>query len=343
MRLPFCCHAHSPYHHTTPRPAPPLLPTAHTAPTAPLTNSPLLRYESYSALAQYFQSARDPKTGVYFYEKCLEISRLTGDAPGETAANHDLGLIHQAMGDVPQATAYHERELELAVQQAEAAAGGARRAACAELLKCYRMSAEERETAGEFGAAVACYKRCLESAKVAVDRPAEGLANYKLGRVHILMEEPMRAIAFLDAFLAICKEGPVADVAGEGRACAALALAHRALQDEEQAIVCLEKCLQIAMTTDDLSSQAEACCTLGAMYAAGGDHDRAADFFERNYDITRSIVSSGGGDTGLVDVARLYLGMARANAMMGSYVHVIQHDPKALLLWKNRRTAPAPN
>ena len=38
---------------------------------------------------------KDPKTGVYFYEKCLEISRLTGDKRGEMAANNDLGLIYQ--------------------------------------------------------------------------------------------------------------------------------------------------------------------------------------------------------------------------------------------------------
>ena len=42
----------------------------------------------------YFQ-VKDPKTGVYFYEKCLEISRLTGDKRGEMAANNDLGLIYQ--------------------------------------------------------------------------------------------------------------------------------------------------------------------------------------------------------------------------------------------------------
>ena len=30
-------------------------------------------YTAYSNLAQYFQNASDPKTGVYFYEKCLEV------------------------------------------------------------------------------------------------------------------------------------------------------------------------------------------------------------------------------------------------------------------------------
>ena len=57
---------------------------------------------------------KDPKTGVYFYEKCLEISRLTGDKRGEMAANNDLGLVYQGMNDVNNAIKFHERHLELA-------------------------------------------------------------------------------------------------------------------------------------------------------------------------------------------------------------------------------------
>lgn len=39
----------------------------------------------------------DPKTGVYFHEKCLEISRLTSDRRGEMSANHRLGLVYDKM------------------------------------------------------------------------------------------------------------------------------------------------------------------------------------------------------------------------------------------------------
>lgn len=39
----------------------------------------------------------DPKTGVYFHEKCLEISRLTADRGGEMSANHRLGMAYEKM------------------------------------------------------------------------------------------------------------------------------------------------------------------------------------------------------------------------------------------------------
>lgn len=49
------------------------------------------------SLAQYYQDMNDPRTGVYFHEKCLEISRLTADKGGEMNANHRLGVAYEKM------------------------------------------------------------------------------------------------------------------------------------------------------------------------------------------------------------------------------------------------------
>ena len=65
-------------------------------------------YTCYHNLAQYFQRVDDPKTGVYFYEKCLEIARLTSDVRGEMEANHHLGRAHEALGKMEEAIALHE-------------------------------------------------------------------------------------------------------------------------------------------------------------------------------------------------------------------------------------------
>lgn len=46
----------------------------------------------------------DPKTGVYFHEKCLEISRLTADRKGEMSANHLLGTAYEKMVGIVQVT-----------------------------------------------------------------------------------------------------------------------------------------------------------------------------------------------------------------------------------------------
>jgi tetratricopeptide (TPR) repeat protein len=108
-------------------------------------------YGAYSALAQHYHSVNDAKTGVYFYEKCLEIARLTNDYRGEMASNHDLGLIYQSMKEYETAARYHERHLTLGGK------GGSdveTRMAAGELVKVYLAIAEAKEKAEANDAAV---------------------------------------------------------------------------------------------------------------------------------------------------------------------------------------------
>ncbi len=49
------------------------------------------------------------------------------------------------------------------------------------------------------------------------------------------------------------------------------------------------------------------------------------------------MVSAKACDRTTLDRARVHLGMARGNAQMGSYMHVINYDMTSLLRWKNRR------
>ena len=69
-------------------------------------------------------------------------------------------------------------------------------------------------------------------------------------------------------------------------------------------------------------------------------HDKAVDYFERNFEIARTVASTGAAETSHVDVSRVYLGMARGNQMLNQYVNVINHDLRAILSWKTRRNMP---
>lgn len=292
-------------------------------------------YESYSALAQHYHAVGDPKTGVYFFEKCLEISRLTNDQRGEMASNHDLGLLYQSTGEPLAAARYHERHLALA--QKEDAAAEVRTAA-SELVKVYRILAEAHEHGGRRDAAVQLYTKGLEAAQAAKERRSEGLANYRLGRTLLLLDEPHRAIAFLEDFEAISKD--LSDREGRGQACAALAAAYQALQNDDKALTYLKTCLALATDTGNLLAQGEACCALGVIFNKRREYDTAVEYFERNFEFARTTSNAGSGATATVDIARVYLGMAKGNQMLKRYVNVINHDPKALLSWKTRRHLP---
>ncbi|CAN0369722.1 unnamed protein product, partial [Ectocarpus sp. 8 AP-2014] len=147
-------------------------------------------YKAYNSLAQYYQEMNDPKTGVYFHEKCLEISRLTADRGGEMSANHRLGVAYEKMGDVVAATNYHERHQELATavdipdEQKEANKS---------LINVYRKFAEERESGGLYKESIEFWAKSLEAARSAGDQAALGQACYRLGKAYTELEDPTRS------------------------------------------------------------------------------------------------------------------------------------------------------
>ncbi|GMH60014.1 hypothetical protein TL16_g09371 [Triparma laevis f. inornata] len=291
-------------------------------------------YNSYSNLALYFQSneVNDPKTGVYFYEKCLEISKLTGDNEGEMSANHSLGCVHQLMGDAMNAIQFHERHMELArkhqvYREMESAAK--------ELVRCYREYAEEKEAGGDYNSAVEYFSKALEAARASRDRAAEGAACYRLGKTYIEVQQATKAVNFLHEYERITKD--LDDLQGSGAACAALAAAYQSIDDDDKSVQYLENFLAISAKTENLVAQGEACCALGVIFNKRGDYAKSVEFFEKNFEIARSVVSSGVGDNSLVDSSRVYLGMARGNKMLGKYVMKIQFDVNSLLRWKNKR------
>lgn len=329
-------------------------------------------YGAYSSLATHYQDNGDPKTGVYFYQKCLEIAKLTGDNRGEMSANHDLGIIYfSGLNDPDNASKYHERHVHLAGKEDNEVE---QRIASIELIKVYRAIAEKHESNDEFDKAVQFYSKCLEASVMAKERRSEGLANYRLGRCFVLLKDSARAIEYLEEYEASCKA--LEDKEGEGAACAALASACTALQNDDKALSYLKSCLDIAYETENMIAQGEACCALGVIYNKRHEFDKAVDFFERNFEIARVTAKSGiaskdkssaasittdsqGGDnsrlttasggggggggsgaasgTALLDIARCYVGMARGNAMLKRYVHVVNNDLKSLLYWKTKR------
>jgi len=291
-------------------------------------------YESYNKLAQYFQEVNDCRTGIYFYEKCLEIARLTSDKHGEMGANHCLGLAHQSINDSKSAIMYHEKHLEIAQSLDDP---GELNRANKELIKVYRRCAEEYETLNDYREAVSFHHKCLEASRATDDRISEGLAGYRIGRAYVLLNEPDRSIQHLNEYLSICKDPSVNDLEGQGAACSALAAAYQSLGSMDSAVQHLEQFLDIATKTDNLIAQGEACCNLGVIYNRRGEFAKAMQLFEKNFEIARSTVSSGQGDRKLVDVARVNLGMARGNAQMSAFVNVINFDIQNLLRWKNRR------
>ena len=296
-------------------------------------------YESFANLAQYFQKqSEDPKTGIYFYEKCLEIARITGDFKGEMRANHDLGCAQALVGDLTAAATFHERHLTMAegLENDDEV-----RAALRELIGVYRSAALEREKIGDTTAAALFYERCLEAARSAGDCETEARAGLALGETLLKRGEAPEAIRILEAAEILCRQ--LDDKKGQGQVCRALAKAHRLRGDDSNARDFLERFLDIAVDSDDLEAEADACATLGDLLTHLGQQDRAVKLLTRNFAIAKQLLTKGRGSAADLDDARITLGIAIGYAHLQPYVHALKHDLNALLAWKiNRHPLPTP-
>ena len=288
-------------------------------------------YAAYANVAKYYESrAGDAATGVYFYEKCLEVARLTGDHRGEMAAHHDLGLARMAAGEAEAAARHHERHLAMARALDDAREA---RLASRELAGVYTARAEALEAAG--APAVDARRAALAAARDAGDAGREAAAGLAFGRAQVASGEPEAAVATLEQAEALLRK--LGDVKGEGRAAAALAAAWRDQGDDTAAAAYLERCLASAAASSDLAAEAQACRALGALEAAAGDGDRAVELLEKNFDISRKLLATGDADVSTADRARAYLGVVRGNVRLGALVGAVGGDVAALLGWKCAR------
>lgn len=71
-------------------------------------------FRCYGSLAKYYQDNKDLKTSIYFYERCLELAKLTSDVTAEMDSTHHLGIAYDKSGDEEGAITLHEQHLALA-------------------------------------------------------------------------------------------------------------------------------------------------------------------------------------------------------------------------------------
>lgn len=286
---------------------------------------------SYQQLADFFTGLADQRTAIYFWEKCLEITQLTSDAEGEAQATRSLGMAHEASGDLGAAIKQYEQLLRLTSAAADLAGS---QQANEHLVAAYQAEAAEREGAGEAAAALQSREKCLEAARSCGDPSKESKAQYDLGQAHEKvgdLEHLKQALGHYEQYLSLGERAE--DAEAQGAACFALAQVYQRLQDGDASLKFLQKFLQLSQTSGKLQAQAEACCSLGVLYNQQNDYASATQYLERYFEIARQI-----GDRKLIDKARTYLGIARGNSVLPSYMSIVTSDLDALLRWKNRRT-----
>ena len=327
-------------------------------------------YEAYGRLADLYASSADWKTSIFFHEKCLEVSQLTADTIAEMAANHSLGIIYQNMNELDVARKFHEKHEEVAerigvVEEVKKAN--------LELYKVFTLLARRLVIDGKFADALQCYMSCLESARKSSDRKAEGEANGKIGNLLLSKADSVnvaKSVPYHKEQSRIANE--MGNAEGKCSSCLGLALSYNLLGQAEEALKQLSAVQQISEHAGDSFLQLNAYRALGTFYSKVGRLQEALDSMKKHYQLvnieflknntTAYYHSSSTHSPGKVNIltsgtatyrndqysntvtiddldrARGYVGIAKGNLLMGSYMISIQSDLSAILDWKLTRS-----
>uniref|UniRef100_A0A6S8CZB0 Tetratricopeptide repeat protein 29 n=1 Tax=Aureoumbra lagunensis TaxID=44058 RepID=A0A6S8CZB0_9STRA len=298
-------------------------------------------YGAYCALAEYFQSrSADERTGIYFYEKCLEMARYTGDFRGELAANHDLGLAFCLLDENIIAINYFERQLEMAKNIDDEQEI---RKALRQLMSVYQKAAAQQKEPIPF------LHKAHDAARTAGDEIDEARTALALGEA--LLNEAPRTKKTSTEILSILQTAEqiykrIGNSQGEGSACAILGQLWLHDEDDTQsnALHFLQRSLDIAINNDDLSAQAKASQGLAEYHSRHGNRNKAVTFLEQNFEISKQLLASGRADSTVLDKARVLLGVAIGKAKIEDYFQALTspNNLSHLLAWKLARV-PLPN
>ncbi|KAG6622493.1 Molecular co-chaperone STI1 [Phytophthora cinnamomi] len=293
---------------------------------------------AYDSLATYCSEKQDTKTMIFFYEKCLEITRLVKDQISEMRVLSQIGSGYHAAGDLEQARQY----LELCVAVAKVVYEHEddeelRGETYSQLGKVYVDLALHHERAKQFLEAIELYKLRLDCAVKSHNPEAQAHAQFKIGSCYNALNEPANALPFLETNLAAARQN--SDAEGEGNACAALATAHEKLGNQQLSIEFLNNYVTIATRAENVVNQADACARLGQIYTASQNFHRAREMHEKNYELVQAVAARTG-DRLAQNISRVSVGAARANDKLGTLLTLVKDDFHGLLAWKNTRAVP---
>lgn len=289
-------------------------------------------FRCFGTLAEYYQDQKDLKTSIYFYEKCLELAKLTNDVQAEMESTHHLGIAYEKSGDEEGSIALHEQHLALATEVNDKSHIVL---ANESLYLLYETKALRFESEENLDQALINYTKCLSCASAAGNEEWEMVCNYRIGKTLILLNRCEESLSYLTNYYHISRR--MKNLKAQGQACSILGAAYQALGKQDLAIKHLKSFLELAEDLKDLNAMSEACYSLGVIYNNKGEFSTAVQFFTRNFELVKSIIHDLHGDMSLYSNARVALGMAQGNYDMNAYISAINTDYWKLLRWKISR------
>ncbi|XP_061440735.1 tetratricopeptide repeat protein 29 isoform X2 [Rhineura floridana] len=295
-------------------------------------------YSNQLNLAYCFNKPEDKWLRNYFYEQCYKTAQLIKIDGGrrEAEAHSNMGFVYEEQGQFLKAAEHYEAFYQLTVGRVWKDNTGRTltSVACEHLWRIYTLLADKMLGNKEHQQAIRTLIKALEMAKEE-NKKMEGEAAYCLGLAYHAVGEEKTAIAKLNTYLEISKI--LGDYGGLGRAYQAIAQVLVSQGEMAEAIMYLEKFMNIAKRVQLSQSLVDACTFLGNIYNQRGNYSKACEYFDQAFDAANAL-----SDLALVNETKVYCGIGKAHNMM---LKVNSHTEAAdcgsieyLLAWKENRT-----
>ncbi|WAQ99087.1 TTC29-like protein [Mya arenaria] len=273
-------------------------------------------YRARYELARYFQNCGDKWLSDHFYQTCLQTSTKVDNDNGKMQAE---GFCNVAISLKENAEYYlaaedFESYYKLAIENKDwTTADGIsyHTDSCIHLADIYttigeRLESENQELMLEY------LTKAYNMAKESQHQKLEGEAAYRLG---------------------LAADN---DKEGIGQACDAIAKSFAREGKVKESIEYLKQFVEVAEKSGQEHAYSRACHNLGNIYNTLGKYDEATKYFDKAYNLSRSM-----GETASINVNRVQFGVAMAHKMLqsvGSHI-VVNHIPalERLIEWKSSR------
>jgi len=301
-------------------------------------------FGAFNRLADFYEQQADFLTAIFFHEKCLDIATMTSDVRAEMAANHALGCVYQKLLDYESAASHHEQHESTAnsLQVFDEIVK-----ANTQLYKVYSMLADDAlEAGGEAAhdAAIELFHKSRAAAQKSMDKAAEGEANARIGMLLLKLGHAAESVVYLRQQSQIAADN--GNPESRCRACSALALAFDTLGQADKALAELMLVSTISEQAGDIVLQSQANRALGTLYSKVGQRQKSVQALSAHFQLLKTILSKREEmETARdltardLDLARVYVGVAKGNLLLGDMFVAIQYDFTAVLNWKLTRTA----
>lgn len=203
--------------------------------------------------------------------------KALGDIVGQIDSQRALGRSHKRLGHDDLAKAHLESSLELSLQEGQHAKAG----------YAWLSLGHLRHNAGDFGGAIALYRRALDLAQPLQEGQLQAMAESGLANAYARLGEYARALQYHQRCL---KQFDEARFPRE-RAFILnnIANVHHALGDSLNAIALHEQSLALKRKLNDRWGEGTSLEALGACHVALGDLERAQAHFEAGLAIAKAI------------------------------------------------------